>query len=288
MFGESFDGNPALVGSFTMTDLPSQAEVDRENQCVTDGNAITGDQLDGVFHFPQYYQVVRDVFQQGGATGAIDRLWADLPANYGSVPTQLGTGLPPIKTMVNFLDNHDVYRFLFSGAGLDAMHQALTFLVTEEGIPCIYYGTEQQFAGGNDPANREDLWESGYDTSNPTFIALRQALPALRRGDTIVRWATDRVADESDAGIFAFERTGGDAGGAYALVMLNVHRSKVSAPVFEADTMTVGLSEGTVLVDLLAADRRQVTVGAGSTLSLDMAPLGMSLLVPVDQVPSGI
>lgn len=29
---------------------------------------------------------------------------------------------------------------------------------TAQGIPIVYYGTEQGYSGGNDPANRESLW----------------------------------------------------------------------------------------------------------------------------------
>jgi len=30
--------------------------------------------------------------------------------------------------------------------------------MTGRGIPLVYYGDEQAFSGGNDPANRESLW----------------------------------------------------------------------------------------------------------------------------------
>ena len=34
----------------------------------------------------------------------------------------------------------------------------MTFAMTARGIPFFYYGGEQGFSGGNDPANRESLW----------------------------------------------------------------------------------------------------------------------------------
>jgi len=33
------------------------------------------------------------------------------------------------------------------------------FALTGRGIPFFYYGDEQYFSGGNDPANRESLWD---------------------------------------------------------------------------------------------------------------------------------
>src|SRR5262249_45584817 len=154
-----------------------------------------------------------------------------------------GTGLPPVKTLVNFIDNHDVPRFLFSGKGTQALANALLFVFTEEGIPCVYYGTEQELAGGNDPANREDLWSTSYDTEKPTYrwirrlADLRKKYRALRLGDQKVVWSTSRIANESDAGVFAFERTGGDAGDAYALVVINSSPTHESSPAFNGAPM---------------------------------------------------
>ena len=97
--------------------------------------------------------------------------------------------------LVNFVDNHDIPRFLYNKPSIPALHNALFYLMTIDGIPCIYYGTEQQFDGGNDPFNREDMWKSGFDTKNETFqhiktlIELRKDLAPLRRGqytDTLV------------------------------------------------------------------------------------------------------
>ena len=36
---------------------------------------------------------------------------------------------------------------------------ALTFALTSRGIPFFYYGSEQAYGGGNDPQNRESLWQ---------------------------------------------------------------------------------------------------------------------------------
>jgi alpha-amylase len=292
MFGESFDGRDELVGAYTNNDLPSETQLERENECITDGRGITGDQLDGMFEFPQYYQVFRDVFQEGLSTDRIQTLWERRADHYGQTPTELGTGIPPSQTLVNFIDNHDVPRFLFQ-SDPEGLHQALLFLLTEQGIPCIYYGTEQRLEGGNDPANREDMWATGFNTSAPTFLwikrlnALRRAYSALRRGEQRVVWASSRTADEADAGIFAFERDDVD-GGSYALVVLNTHLEQDSSPVFQGAPMAVGQPEGTVLVDVLAGDGTSYTVGASGALSITVPPRGGALLVPQAQVVQGI
>src|SRR5205807_1234563 len=138
MFGEVFDGRDDLVGSFTHN---------RE--------------LDGLFDFPQYFEVFRDVFIDGAPTNKIEGRWKERQTNWSNDPGDGGLGIAPSSLHVNFLDNHDVGRYLWQAQSrpdkLAVLKNALVFLMTEDGIPCIYYGTEQGFSGGNDPANREDL-----------------------------------------------------------------------------------------------------------------------------------
>jgi alpha-amylase len=243
MFGEAFDGSDQLVGSYTFDNM-----------------------VDSAFYFPQHYQVFRDVFQQGLGTDRIERLFelrlkrSDV---YGTVPHEDGIGVPPNKALVNFIDNHDVARFLFNESfpdrksNPDALDNALLFLFTEDGIPCIYYGTEQGFSGGNDPANREDLWTSGYSRQHRHFqwiqklATLRKSHRALTHGDLEIVWASDRTGDEPDAGIIAFQRK---VDSDYALVVINTSRNpnKLSETSFGGSPMKVSPPAGcTRLVKVL-------------------------------------
>jgi len=300
MFGEAFDGRDELVGTFTRHDYPdnpSAEQLANEQACAQEagGPPLTGDQLDSVFYFPQHYQVFRDVFQDAQSTDRIEALWDNRGQNYGTIAADKGIGVAPNKVLVNFIDNHDVARFLWpllsrpQSERRALLQNALLMLVTTEGIPCIYYGTEQEFDGGNDPANREDMWKSGYDTTAPTFqwtaklLGLRKKLVALRRGDTTVTWATEHTGTEQDAGIFAFERAGGDAGDAYALVILNTHQTQESATLYEGETMQVNAPPGTVLVDVLSSARPGFTVGPDGSLGVALPPARGALLVPESQ-----
>lgn len=47
-----------------------------------------------------------------------------------------------------------------------------------DGIPIVYYGLEQGFSGGSDPANREALWPSAY--ANSTGVQIITKLNKLR------------------------------------------------------------------------------------------------------------
>jgi alpha-amylase len=174
-----------------------------------------------VFYFSQYFQAMRDVFRTAEHQTRIQTLWDGGRRTSGtSAERRTGRGLAPSKTLVNFLDNHDVPRFLYNGSGRvavqgptrrQALSNALLFLLTEDGIPCIYYGTEQELAGGNDPANREDLWNTGIRRT--ADVPVDQAAHGIRKRTRRSVAATRRWSgrpstpgDEEDAGIFAFER----------------------------------------------------------------------------------
>ncbi|MCC7537986.1 MAG: alpha-glucosidase C-terminal domain-containing protein [Deltaproteobacteria bacterium] len=258
-FGEAFDGDDALVGSFTM---PGE--------------------LDSAFYFAAKFQVFNDVFMFGQRTSKIRELFDQRATNWGTTPQTDGIGVSPAEMPVNFLDNHDLPRFLYQQPDRNALRLALTFLMTEQGIPSIYYGTEQDYEGGNDPANREPLWYSNYETGGETFRhiarlnAIRRAHAPLRRGSFDVRWDTDRTGDEADAGIFAFERTYEDR---TVLVVLNTHAEHPSQTAFEGTTMTTSFAPGTTLVDVLGG-AMTVTVGPGGAVLVDLAARSGAILVP--------
>lgn len=46
----------------------------------------------------------------------------------------------------------------------------MIFSLTGRGIPFFYYGSEQAYQGGNDPQNRESLWQD-MDTNSDIYKA---------------------------------------------------------------------------------------------------------------------
>ena len=269
MFGEAFDGNDQLLGSYTAPGM-----------------------LDGVFYFSQHYSVFRDVFENASdataqrGTDQIEKLWAQRRVNYNDEPQVDGTGVPPARSLVNFMDNHDVSRFLFNAKGnKEALRNALTLLMTEEGIPCLYYGTEQEFSGGNDPANREVLWNTGFTRSNDTFqhfsklARLRAQYPSLRRGDTNVVWSSSHTGNEEDAGIIAYERAGGDAADAYALVIVNSNDRKDSS-TSNGDAKMKLTAGGITLVDVLNPEQEIFAVPDSGEIRITVPKQRARILVP--------
>lgn len=279
VFGEVFDGRDDLVGSYTH---------DKE--------------LDGLFDFPQYFQVYRDVLLGGAPTTKVEARWTERAKNWSNDANDGGLGIAPVDLHVNFLDNHDVGRYLWQAREradkIEVLKNALTLLLTEDGIPCIYYGTEQGFSGGNDPANREDLWTSDYSPTSDLyrFIAhlahVRRGSKALTHGKMSFTWASPltwspnaRDADKaacaagSDCGMLAFERIG--APGEYALVVVNTNPTQKAATNSAGKVMKVSVAPGTVLVDALAvAGGRAFPVGADGTLNVQLDPDDAVVLLP--------
>jgi glycosidase len=91
-----------------------------------------------------------------------------------------GVGLAPSQIPVNFLDNHDLPRFMFEKDDPAILYSALMYLFTWDGIPCIYYGTEQLFAGGVDPKNREDMFLGNQGMKYAPFATDHETFQLVR------------------------------------------------------------------------------------------------------------
>ena len=98
-------------------------------------------------------------------------------------------------------------------------------------------------------------------------------------------WSTADVATEDDAGMFAYERSGGDAQpGSYALVVLNTNDNKTSTTANNGTNMKVTAPPGTVLVDVLDPAGVQVTVATDGTLPVTVNAQSGRIFIPQAQV----
>lgn len=121
--GENFNGNPAYVGDYQ--------------------NHVTG-----LFNYPMYYSI-KDAFMYGKSMRGISDRWNEEAQHFKDIDA-LGI----------FVDNHDNARFLNGRNDQRLFKGALAFALTARGIPFFYYGSEQGYGGGNDPYNREVLWNN--------------------------------------------------------------------------------------------------------------------------------
>ncbi len=196
MFGEVLDGSDVKCGSYTGRKASHEFT------------------LDSVLDYPLYFRS-KEVFAHA-ATGTrqIEERYAALAGNYD----------PSARDrLVTFLDNHDQPRFLSPGQAAnntERLKNALVFLYTSRGIPCLYYGTEQAFNGANDPYDREDMFAGGFEQgpstgdnfnmTHPLFqwVAklnnFRRLYPALRTGEHVDLWN-----DPHGPGLLAYARRPG-------------------------------------------------------------------------------
>lgn len=132
---------------------------------------VNDDELDAQFDFPLYF-TIRDAFisDSAGLNDLVNSLRASDAAYGGAL-------------MSTFLGNHDVTRFTTAadGAGspcdtaspvsnewwYDRLALGWTFLLTNPGLPMIYYGDELGMPGNMDPDNRQPFWwySSAINTS---------------------------------------------------------------------------------------------------------------------------
>jgi glycosidase len=299
IFGEAFDGNDKLIGSYTMGGKDAQGSFGR---------------FDSVFYFSQKYEGIDNVFGSNLPTKHLECLYnarmgradasgwcatngypagPDFGATPHAQPADGGIGLAPNQVLVNFLDNHDLPRFMFEKTDWGQLKAALMYLFTWDGIPCVYYGTEQGFAGGVDPKNREDMfggnpdlgyapWATDHDKYKLVqgLIQMRKDHSALRRGTVTPVWSTSVTGPRRDAGIFAFERVSPDE---TALVVLNAGdtASESCAPAAEGGAcLHTTLPAGSTLKDIMyGTDGQTFTVKADGTIDVSVPARSGRVLV---------
>ncbi len=162
-----------------------------------------------------------------------------------------------------------------------------------QGIPCLYYGTEQGLhgAGNRREAAREALWgkPGAFDPAHPfyqavqTLVRLRQAEPALRYGRQYFRPVSGNGADfgisATPGGVLAFSRILHDR---ELLVAANTHTTEERAlhVVVDRDLTPAGAA-----FEVLYANRPGPTApgtassrGDPRSVRVSLAPLEIQIL----------
>ena len=188
--------------------------------------------------------------------------------------------------MVNFLDNHDVDRFL-SSAGLDELKQGLLLLMTVPGIPAIYYGTEQGFTESR-ASMFKGGWHSGgvdhFDTQRPLYRYI-QTVTALRREHQLFSRGqpTQLQADADGPGVLAYRMSWRhDGRNQAALVALNTAGQALTVSKLATGAPPSGLWRATLQLNLAATDLVCDSRGAAS-LTLPAHAAAVWLLDGKDQ-----
>jgi alpha-amylase len=275
LFGEIYDWSPYACGRYTYR----AAWPARKEPC-----------LDSVLNFNVCFtarQYLRHTGERWGSAVALETaLKASASDKYN--PTPGADGLNARQKMVNFIENHDGLN-RFRVAGVSERHNLLanSLLLTLEGIPCLYYGTEAALL--DSAGNTRDDSESGRMTFIPrggdaqmravrdggsfreiaAIIRLRRELPVLTRGEVAPLWV-DSGESKVDDGIFAFARVEEKDGkiGSAAVVVFNAGRVKAKTAI-PGNAMRLVTKNGS---PLLAAGQRLV-VRATIPAVAEFAPL---------------
>ncbi|KAI9702084.1 MAG: hypothetical protein M1836_001428 [Candelina mexicana] len=128
--------------------------------------------LDSVLNYPMYGPLVQAFSSDNG----------DMSGLVNAINTIKGT-CKDSTLLGSFSENHDVPRFasftadmavrgqllvkqllLVKADSLQLAMNVLAFTILGDGVPIIYQGQEAHLAGSGDPANREALWQTGFQT----------------------------------------------------------------------------------------------------------------------------
>jgi glycosidase len=261
---------------------------------------IDGFGIDAALDFPLFYQLPNVVKGFAGVEtlGAIFENRKSVERGLISSHGEAG------KYFVSFLDNHDQHeRFNAPGTPDQQVSMGLAVLFTLQGIPCVYYGTEQGLKGTNDGAGhptldanesvREALWgkPSAFDLGNPCYAQLKKIAnlranePALRYGRLYFRAVSvdgqHFGPSYGKGGIIAFSRI---LGSREILVVAN---TSVSAPfkgsaVIDYDLNPTGNAFSIAYSNIGSTGTSTVVPGAGTaaTLPVRLDPMEVQVLTP--------
>jgi len=220
-------------------------------------NYVSGYQgaVDGLLNYPLYY-AINDVFAYGNSAYDLrDALSA------------ISQGFKDITVLGNFVDNHDNPRFLHFNGSHNRLKNALNFMLFQQGIPIVYYGTEQGYAGGADPANREQLW-TNMDSSSELYLFLQKSI-SIRKAFQI--WNLDLTERYVTDDLYAFSR------GKVLIVTTNSNSPKIT---YELNFLPY--NAGDVVCDIYWTDDCLTVTSSG--LEVDLLGGETKIYIPKSQI----
>lgn len=170
-----------------------------------------------------------------------------------------------------FMDNHDNGRFLHYHSDMKNFQNAVVFNLYMQGIPIVYYGTEQAFNGGDDPANREPLWTS----MNPNSDMYKFMTTIVQTRKKYEAWSHPHVERYVNDNFYAFSR------GDVLVALTNTHDKVDTLVTYLPDSY----KEGTVVCNVLFPETDCATISNG-TLHITLLDGEVKLYVPQNRMVS--
>src|SRR3990167_718885 len=176
--------------------------------------------IDGLLNYPLYF-TIKDVFMYRKSMKGIKDRFDNSPSKYQDY-----------EALGSFVDNHDNPRFLSQNGDVRLFKAALGFALTSRGIPIFYYGSEQGFAGGADPYNRESMWNN-FNTQHDIYNFVKTINSARKNAGGVAGYFYEKWADDN---LYAYRK------GDMFVACTNRPDSTIST-----DVPNTGFNEGTVM-----------------------------------------
>jgi len=267
-----------ILGEATVSNLTYQANLMR--------NAKGERVLTGLLNFPPFYQVPSAfcgyILESEFANYSTQGSWkskADMTGLGQVMKAQLDSDrYESLDLLGNFVDNHDEYGRIayYCQSDTGRIKNALTWLMLAQGIPIVYYGTEQgllghQWHGPGNPGQdglRESLWQSRFrtDTWQYLFIA---ALNRVRRDYKIGAGSSEVKFFSSESLIFT---RASHAGKHEAWVFLNNAANTTATSTFRYCPGPLPGIDGQAWFDAISGNRVDQRLSKGCFLAPDAEP----------------
>ncbi|PCG89426.1 Glycoside hydrolase, superfamily [Penicillium occitanis (nom. inval.)] len=220
--------------------------------------------VDGVFNYPIYYQLLNAFKSSSGSISSLVSMINSVSSDCKD-PTLLGS----------FIENHDNPRFPSYTSDMSQAKSVIAYVFFADGIPTIYSGQEQHYAGGNDPYNREAIWLSGYATDSELykFITTANKIRKLAIGKDSSYLTTRNNAFYTDSNTIAMRK--GSSGSQVITVLSN---SGSSGGSYTLNLNNHGYSSGAQLVEIYTCS--SVQVDSNGNMPVPMASGLPRVLVP--------
>ncbi|KAL5356598.1 glycoside hydrolase superfamily [Aspergillus floccosus] len=211
--------------------------------------------MDGVMNYPIYFQL-REAFKSssGSITNLVNMI--NLVSSSCRDPTLLGS----------FIENHDNARFPSFTSDMSRAKSVIAYVFFADGIPIIYAGQEQHYAGGENPYNREALWLSGYpvDSELYKFISTANKIRKLAISKDSNYLTSRNNAFYTNTNTIAMRK---GSGGSQVITVLS--NSGSNGGSYTLDLYNHGYSSGAALVELYTCS--SVQVGSNGNIPVPMA-----------------
>ena len=188
-------------------------------------------------------------------------------------------GIEPMLRSWIYLDNHDTPRLATAVPDEAARRMLQVLQFTLPGSPNLYYGSEVDMTGGDDPEMRAPMRWDLVAADVPALRWMRQLL-ALRRSQRALRVGNYR--EVSTGRLYAFERHTNRAAET-VIVVVNPGPTPVRDTLMVANSK---LMDGSVMIDLLGTHTGEPLRMWSALLDVTVPPCGVLVLQP-DTAPRG-